>query len=153
MNDDLIDSTDFLPTICEAAGAKVPASLTDRRPQLPAAAHGRKGPAARMDLHVVLQERRAAVPRVRDRHKQYKLYRNGRFFDLRNDPFEDQPPQALADLNGAEAEAAAKLKAVLAQYADARPAELQKSAAARRKERRQKRQPAKIADKPRKDDE
>ena len=27
VNDDLIDSTDFLPTICEAAGVKVPASL------------------------------------------------------------------------------------------------------------------------------
>ena len=56
--------------------------------------------------------------------KEYKLYRGGRFYDLKKDPFEDNDPKNAADLTGDEAKAAAKLKAVLAQFADARPAEV-----------------------------
>jgi arylsulfatase A len=58
----------------------------------------------------------------------YKLYRNGRFYDLGQDPFEDQPPRQIADLTGREAAAAKRMEAVLAQYADARPVELRKAA-------------------------
>jgi hypothetical protein len=79
--------------------------------------------------------------------KDYKLYRSGRFFDLKKDPFEEGTPQQIADLTGREAAVAKELQAVLARYADARPEELRKTAAeagpkksgrkAARKQRRQ----------------
>ena len=53
----------------------------------------------------------------------YKLYRDGRFFDLAADP-EETAPQQAAPLDGEAAAAAKKLQAVLDQFQDARPAEL-----------------------------
>lgn len=53
----------------------------------------------------------------------YKLYRDGRFFDLENDPAEEKP-LAVADLNGPRATVAKQLEGALALYADARPAHL-----------------------------
>ena len=45
------------------------------------------------------------VPPIREfvATKDYKLYRNGRFFDLKKDPFEDHEPESVADLTGDEA--------------------------------------------------
>jgi arylsulfatase A len=146
-NDDLVDSTDFLPTVCAAAGAKVPSSLKidghSFWPQL----MGEKGQPREWIYTWYSQD---GVPPIREfvTTKEYKLYRNGRFFDLRKDPFEEKEPMRPANLTGDEAKAAAKLKAVLAQYADARPTEIAaKSTAAkngpadnpRKAERRQRR--------------
>jgi arylsulfatase A len=63
------------------------------------------------------------VPPIREfvTTKEYKLYRNGRFYDLKKDPFEDKEPMRITELTGDEAKTAAKLKAVLAQYSNARP--------------------------------
>ena len=65
VNGDLISSTDFLPTICEAAGVPVPAERRWR--QLPAAVARRKGHAARVALLLVFAapERRPDGARVR----------------------------------------------------------------------------------------
>jgi arylsulfatase A len=146
-SDDLVDSTDFLPTICAAAGAKVPSNLKidghSFWPQL----MGEKGQPREWIYTWYSSD---GVPPIREfvTTKDYKLYRNGRFFDLKKDPFEEKEPIRFADLKGPEAAAAAKLKAVLAQFADARPAELAaKSEAAkkgptdnpRKAERRQRR--------------
>jgi arylsulfatase A len=123
VNDDLIDSTDFLPTICDAAGAKIPSDLKiDGRsfwPQL----SGEKGQPREW---IYTWYARDGVPPIREfvTTKDYKLYRNGRFFNLKKDPFEVEEPMRLTDLAGDEAKAAAKLKAVLSQFADVRPAEL-----------------------------
>jgi hypothetical protein len=68
---------------------------------------------------------------------EYKLYRDGTFFDLRTDPFEERPRQ-LSALTEDEAKAAKSLKQVLEQFADARPAEVTaaaEAAAAEEKER------------------
>jgi arylsulfatase A len=119
-NDDLIDSTDFLPTICAAAGAKIPSNLKidghSFWPQL----MGEKGQPREWLYTWYSQD---GVPPIREfvMTKEYKLYRNGRFYDLKKDPFEDHDPERVADLTGNEAKIAAKLKGVLAQYADARP--------------------------------
>jgi hypothetical protein len=61
--------------------------------------------------------------------RQYKLYRSGRFFDLAADPLEEHPRQ-VDEVTGAEAEVARKLQAVLDEYADARPSEVQAAAVA-----------------------
>lgn len=126
VNDDLIDSADFLPTICAAAGVTIPATLKiDGHSFLPQL-QGEKGEPREW---IYTWYARDGAPPVREfvANKDYKLYRNGRFYDLRKDPFEEQPPKQVVDLEGDDAVAAQRLKAVFAQFSDARPAELQKT--------------------------
>jgi arylsulfatase A len=128
VNDDLIDSTDFLPTICAAAGVKIPDTLTiDGHSFLPQIL-GEKGEPREW---IYTWYASSGGPPVREfvATKDYKLHRNGRFYDLKKDPFEDQPPKQIADLTGDEAAIVEKLKGVLAQFSDARPAELVKTTA------------------------
>lgn len=126
-NDDLIDSTDFLPTLCDAAGVKAPTNVTiDGRSFFPQIL-GQPG-RPRDSIYTWYSRDGASPIHEFVTTKKYKLYRNGRFFDLQEDPYEDGSPKALADLTGDEAAAARKLKAVLSQFADARPIELRKSA-------------------------
>ena len=54
---------------------------------------------------------------------EHKLYRDGTFFDLKSDPFEEKP-RRIEKLSGVEAAAAKKLQAALDQYTNARPAHL-----------------------------
>ncbi len=124
-NDDLIDSTDFLPTLCDAAGVALPDQLTlDGHSFLPQV-FGQKG---QPHEWIYTWYSRDGGPPVREfvTTKDYKLYRNGDFVDLRTDPYEDRTPRKLADISGAEATLAKKMKAVLKQFANARPAQLQK---------------------------
>jgi arylsulfatase A len=117
---ELVDSTDFLPTLCEEAGVELPASppidgrsflqLLVGEPGNPRewiycwyAKNG--GPTAKAEFAMT---------------KTLKLYRDGRAFDLANDPFEENPLRA-DDLVGAQAPAAKTLQAVLEQYAGVRP--------------------------------
>lgn len=120
VNDELVDSTDFLPTVCEAAGADVPSGLTidghSFYPQLVGqpgqpresiycwyAQHG--GPKAKFEFAM---------------SKSLKVYRSGQVFDLAKDPFENQPLE-VSDLSEAQAAEVRKLQEVMKKYADARP--------------------------------
>jgi arylsulfatase A len=155
VNDDLIDSTDFLPTLCAAAGATIPSSLTIDGHSFLRQLQGEKGEPR--EWIYTWYARDGALP-VREfvANKDYKLYRNGRFYNLRKDPFEEQPPQQVADLKGDEADAAQRLKSVFAQFSDARPAELQKSATdgvPKNRERRAARQARRLAKGKAKDNE
>jgi len=122
VNRDLISSTDFLPTICGAAGVDVPDDVdgVSFLPQL----LGESGtprewlytwysPRQRLDLSV----RECSFDHY------HKLYRNGQLFDLVADPFEQKPMQVDL-LSGDEAHAAMKLQAVLDQFKGARPVAL-----------------------------
>ena len=124
---DLVSSTDFLPTICAAAGAKVPANVdgVSFLPQL----RGEKGE-PREWLYAWYSPRQNADMAVREfaHDRGHKLYRTGEFFDLAADPFEQKPLQ-VASLSGAQADAAKKLQAALDQFKNARPAELDKKSA------------------------
>jgi len=119
---DLISSADFLPTICEAAGASVPAGIdgVSFLPQL----RGERG-TPRQWLYCWYSPRQRADLTVREfaADHQYKLYRDGRFFDLTADA-DEATPQEVARLEGEAAAAAKKLQTVLDQFQDARPAEL-----------------------------
>ena len=53
----------------------------------------------------------------------YKLYRDGSFFDLRQDPFEASPVDP-ASLGADQISAQEELQSALARYADVRPAAL-----------------------------
>lgn len=122
VNHDLISAADFLPTLCAAASVPVPDSVdgVSFLPQL----RGEKGE-PREWLYCWYSPRQKADMTVKefafDHH--HKLYRDGRFYDLRQDPFEKGPPIEPGELHAA---AAAKLQGVLDRYADARPAELDK---------------------------
>ncbi|RBP45625.1 arylsulfatase A [Roseimicrobium gellanilyticum] len=121
----LISSADFLPTICDAAGVKVPEGVdgVSFLPQL----RGEKG-APREWLYTWYSPRQAKDLAVRecafDQH--YKLYKNGDFFALAGD-LDEKKPMKVAELQGDAAVAAVKLQKVLDQYKDVRPEALDRA--------------------------
>lgn len=122
VNSDLISSVDFLPTICQAAGIDVPAN-TDGVSFLPQL-RGEKG-TPREWLYTWYSPRQQADLTVREYafDHRYKLYRDGRFFDLAADPNEAKPLE-VEDATGPAAIAARKLQSALDRFKDARPAVL-----------------------------
>lgn len=121
---DLVDSTDFLPTLLDAAGVVKPAELElDGRSFLPQA-RGEKG-APRDWIYAWYSPRQSADTTVREFafNQNFKLYRTGEFFDLRQDAAEERPAK-VAELNGEAAGAAKLLQAALDKYEHARPKEL-----------------------------
>ena len=122
VNADLVSSVDFLPTICRAVGAVVPAG-TDGVSFLPQL-RGEKG-TPRDWLYCWYSPRQQADMTVREFafDHGHKLYRDGRFFDLAADP-EEAKPLKVADLAGPSADAAKRLQGALDRFRDARPAEL-----------------------------
>ncbi|MHC4915380.1 MAG: sulfatase-like hydrolase/transferase [Planctomycetota bacterium] len=95
--DDLVDFTDFLPTIAEVTGAAVPAGL---KPDGRSFAPQLRGQPGRPRQWVYVSGGKGAF--MRD--QRWKLYADGRLFDTKNDPDETK---ALADsTGGAEARAA-----------------------------------------------
>lgn len=125
VSSDLISSVDFLPTLCEAAGV-APPQPCDGVSFLPQLRGQRGNP--RQWLYSWYSPRQQIDLTVRefafDQH--YKLYRDGRLFDLQSDPLEQQPLEA-ASLSEEAARAADKLRGVLAQFAGARPEELDRA--------------------------
>jgi len=121
VNTDLISSTDFLPTICEAAGVVEPASIdgVSFLPQL----RGESG-TPREWLYTWYSPRQNADMTVRECafNHNFKLYRTGEFFDLADDP-DEKNPLRISSLEVAPAVAARKLQSALDQFADARPVE------------------------------
>ncbi len=119
---DLISSTDFLPTICAAAGAQVPENVDGLSflPQL-------KGEAGtpRDWLYTWYSPRQSQDMTVKEYafDHRFKLYRSGKFYDLSTDAAEKQDISATT-LAGEAAAAKAKLQAALERFKDARPAEL-----------------------------
>jgi arylsulfatase A len=122
VNRDLISSVDFLPTICQVAGAPLPkdsdgvsflSQLRGEQGTPREWLYGWYSPRQRLDLTV----REFAF------NHDFKLYRTGQFLDLAADPFEEKPlnPGMLTKV---EAAAKVKLQKVLDQFKDARPAGL-----------------------------
>jgi arylsulfatase A len=123
VNGDLVGSTDFLPTLLEAAAAKLPDGYPGDGVSFYPQLIGQKGrPRAALyawyasDGGPVAKWEFAMSPR-------HKLYRDGRFFDLGSDPWE-QTALKVENLGGESATAAKVLQAELDRYSDARPPEL-----------------------------
>jgi len=124
---DLVDSTDFLPTLLEAAGvAPPPGAKLDGRSFLPQL-RGEKG-RPREWIYSWYSPRQTGDMTVRESafNQRFKLYRTGEFFDLSRDLAEKQPLNA-ASLAGEAAAAAKSLQGALDRYARARPAELDRA--------------------------
>lgn len=121
---DLISSTDFLPTICAAAGVEVPDNVdgVSFLPQLRGAAGS-----PRQWLYTWYSPRQKKDLTVKEYafDKNFKLYRTGQFYDLQTDPAEEHDlVQGSNGLTGQVLAAHDKLQGVLDQFAGARPAEL-----------------------------
>lgn len=104
--EDLTDSTDFLPTLAELCGAPLPGGRVIDGHSVAAPLRGSTGH-PREWVHLQLRATRAL------RTRRWKLYHDGRLFDLGRDPFEENP--LLPDREGAEgARARAELRRVFA---------------------------------------
>ncbi len=124
---DLVDSTDFLPTLLQAAGVAPPSGLKlDGRTFLPQLLGAEGQP--RDWIYSWYSPRQSADLSVREfafNHR-YKLYRSGGFFDLSKD-VEEKQPLTVASLDGEAAAAAKLLQGALDQFADARPSEVDRA--------------------------
>jgi arylsulfatase A len=120
---DLVDSTDFLPTICDAAGVPSSSELTlDGRSFLPQC-RGEKGtPRDWIYCWYAPDGGKTAVAEFA-KSRDYKLYRDGRLFDVRHGDYDKQKLDAAA-LDGSGKAAVAKLQAALDRFADVRPARI-----------------------------
>lgn len=112
---DMIDATDFLPTICEAAGVTVPANLNiDGRSFLPQL-RGEKG-TPRVGRYAWYNPSGGPTARFEFAHdQQFKLYADGTFFDTARDDLE-KSPLADAALDEITRAAKARLQALLKQH-------------------------------------
>src|SRR5262245_57535088 len=118
---DLVDSTDFLPTICEAAGVTIPADFKlDGRSFLP---HLRGESGQAREWIYSWYSPRGEPLREFAFNSKYKLYRTGELYDLTVDPAEKRP-LTVASLSGDAAQVAARLQAGLDQFQGARPSSL-----------------------------
>jgi arylsulfatase A len=121
VNGDLVASVDFLPTLCAAAGVPVPAGLdgVSFLPQL------RGKPGTPREAYYVWYARNGGPTATFEyaQGRTHKLYRDGRFFDLGQDPFEVRP-LPVGEVAGSAAAARARLQAELDRYARARPADV-----------------------------
>lgn len=112
---DLVDFTDFLPTLCETAGVPLPAELNiDGRSFFPQLT-GRTG--IPRDWIYIWYSRAGTDgdARVFARNQRFKLYRNGTFYDIDNDVLEKKPLQD-DDLNDETRQIKAMLQKALNQY-------------------------------------
>lgn len=108
VNENLVDLTDFLPTFLQVAGQQVPADAhLDGYSLLPQLL-GKPGPkrdAVFCYYHPQIHnDKKAAWAH----DKRWKLYANGRFYDMEKDPLEEHPiPAPTADGEGMEPDARA----------------------------------------------
>ena len=122
---DLVDFSDFLPTLCECAGVDVPDKPPiDGRSFLPQL-QGRKGDPREWIYCWYSRGGGAANAKEFARNRRYKLYRTGKFFDIRGDVLEASPLDESGLDEGAR-KARAMLQGALDKYRNARPASLSK---------------------------
>jgi arylsulfatase A-like enzyme len=109
---DLIDFSDFLPTLAEVAGASLSENVSiDGRSFLPQLLGEEGNPRDWIFCHYDPQWGKRKQKRFA-RDKRWKLYHNGELFDVQVDPLEENPVKS--DWGGREAgEARQRLQAVL----------------------------------------
>ncbi|MCA9161341.1 MAG: sulfatase-like hydrolase/transferase [Planctomycetales bacterium] len=117
---DLIASTDFLPTICEATGVAVPEGVAMDGRSFWKQLVGRAAQPRETIYCWYSRNGDAASVREFAFDQRYKLYRDGRFFDMQSDS-DEQTSVAVDTLRGDAADAANRLRKTLDQYRDARP--------------------------------
>jgi len=84
VTDDLVDFSDFFPTLAELTGGKLPARVT-------LDGHSFAGRLTRGEKTARRWAYAEAAGRFWVRNQRWKLYNDGRYFDMAADPFEKQP--------------------------------------------------------------
>ena len=119
VSNDLVDFSDFMPTICSITNTKIPEKLAiDGRsffPQL----KGEKGN-PREWIYCWYARDGGKQGKQWTRNQRYKLYPNGNFFDIKNDPNE-KSPLMKSELNESQQLVASMLKKALSKFENARP--------------------------------
>jgi arylsulfatase A len=116
---DVVDFSDFLPTLCEATGTEVPAKpAIDGHSFLPQL-FGETGD-PREWIYVWYARNGGPSGKEFTRNQRYKLYRSGEFFDIENDVLEKHPLKH-GTLTNETRMIRSKLQGALDQYTDARP--------------------------------
>ncbi|HEX3870859.1 MAG TPA: sulfatase/phosphatase domain-containing protein, partial [Pirellulales bacterium] len=117
---DLVDSTDFFPTICAAAGATVPSDLTiDGHNLLPQLRGERGDPRDWIYCWYAPEGGKRPVAEFA-RSDRYKLYNDGRLFDV-SQVDDDEHPIDASQLNSDARAARQALEQVLERFTSARP--------------------------------
>ncbi|MHC4199723.1 MAG: sulfatase-like hydrolase/transferase [Planctomycetota bacterium] len=120
---DVVDFSDFLPTLCECAGVPVPEKLNvDGRSFLPQL-KGEKGSPREWIYCWYSRQGNAAGAKEFARTRRWKLYRTGKFYDVENDVLEKKS-LAAGSLDEDAKKARAMLQGALDRYKDARPEHL-----------------------------
>jgi len=121
---DLVEFSDFLPTMCAASGVAIPKDLVlDGQSFLPQLL-GEKG-SPRKTIYEWYS--RNGVPKKAvefARNQRYKLYDDGKMFDVPNDRLEEKP---LEDLNDKQQEIRSVLQAKLDEFEDIVPPQARSS--------------------------
>ena len=91
VSDALVDLSDWLPTVCEIAGAKVPDKLGMRGKSFAPLLRGQTFVAREQIYCWYERNGKRAKASQHTRDHQYKLYSDGRFYDVGND-FKEQRP-------------------------------------------------------------
>jgi arylsulfatase A len=118
---ELVDTTDFVPTLCEVAAVALPKDVPfDGVSFLPILRGGKDQP-----REWIYSWYSATLANVHESafDKRFKLYADGRFYDMESDPLE-QSPLDEAKLDAAAITAKERLSAALAQFKGARPERL-----------------------------
>lgn len=116
---DLVDFSDILPTLCEASGIDVPLEpKIDGRSFLPQVCGERGNP--RSSIYIWYARNGGPKGAEFTRNQRYKLYRNGKFVDVLNDPLEKSPLK-VEKADDKQKQVHAMLQEALAEYSGARP--------------------------------
>ncbi len=120
---DLVDFSDFLPTLCECAGVPAPPELNvDGRSFLPQL-EGKKGNPRQWIYCWYSKTGRIKQAREFARNQRYKLYASGEFYDVANDVLENKSLSS-EPLDAEASRARAMLQQAIDRYKNARPAPL-----------------------------
>lgn len=123
--DELVDCSDVLPTLCELAAIDLPGNTPfDGRSFLPLL-RGQPG-TPREWIYSWYSMKGDEKFEESAFDKTFKLYADGRFYDMDADPLEQAPLDAAA-LDAAATAAKAKLQKALDQFTDARPEGLRRA--------------------------
>lgn len=114
---DLVDFSDFLPTICDATNTKIPFhTLLDGKSFLPQLL-GKKGKPREWIYSWYSRDGKMEELKEFARNKEYKLYRTGQFYDIKSDFFE-KTPLTISQLHKDARTAYLSLTKALKLYAD-----------------------------------
>lgn len=115
-SDDLIDFSDFLPTLCEAAGADIPEDIDGQSFLWRLTGQEGSPKEAVYIFYQLVMKGRRGNPAIFARNHRYALYADGRLYDVQMDPSQAQPLETLDE----EARAA---RDVLQRVIDSYPSE------------------------------